>query len=279
MSTPQTLYAAALDTITDLRAQLARSEKEAERLIHENKRLNDQTSAGYVFNQMRLAWEALGGEKWAYRPQKFVEKCRALRAQLAQSEQECERLRTNMAAYVSEAEANYTTLQSQHRQARELLGEAHGEIARLQGIVDPEVDAPILEDFASRIRAYLQSAPPPESGVEGKDTGLFQSGKPSVPSGGRQVLWCATRNSEGKIFHRHLAYLNAYIMPLSDSQDDPGEDAVPIGDDGDYAWSGWFEESCDQCETQWRFTDEVVAWMRLPRLDAARSPKTDRPTQ
>ena len=55
MSTPQTLYAAALDTITDLRAQLAQSEQEVERLAHENKRLNDETSAGYVFNEMRLA--------------------------------------------------------------------------------------------------------------------------------------------------------------------------------------------------------------------------------
>jgi hypothetical protein len=122
----------------------------------------------------------------------------------------------------------------------------------------------------------------------------WKTGTPEVPQGGREVFWCATRNRGGKVFYRHLAYLNGYVMQLSDSQDDPGDDAadpldglgdflggepllldaVPVGDDGDYAWTGWYEESCDQCETQWRFMDEIVQWMRLPRaaIDQARTP-------
>ncbi len=96
----------------------------------------------------------------------------------------------------------------------------------------------------------------------------WQTGIPTVPEGGREVFWCATITPNGNLFHRHLAYLNGYIMPLSDSQDDPGDDAVAVGDDGDYAWSGWYEESCDQCETQWKFTDEIKAWMKMPKYDA-----------
>lgn len=97
---------------------------------------------------------------------------------------------------------------------------------------------------------------------------FWQTGTPNVTDGGREIFWCATRNSAGKIFHRHLAYLNAHVMPLSDSCYDAPESAVPVGDDGDYAWTGWHQESCDHCETQWSFDDEVVAWMRLPSFNA-----------
>lgn len=44
-----------------------------------------------------------------------------------------------------------------------------------------------------------------------------------------------------------------------------GCEPVPNSDE-DYYWTGWFEESCDQCETQWSYSGEIVAWLALPRL-------------
>ena len=99
---------------------------------------------------------------------------------------------------------------------------------------------------------------------------IWQTGSPVIPTGCRETFWCSVISETGKIHHRHLAYLNGYVMPLCDSQDEPGDDAVAVGDDGDYAWYGWYEESCNNCETQWKFNGEIKAWMKMPRLDAAR---------
>ena len=74
--------------------------------------------------------------------------------------------------------------------------------------------------------------------------------------------------SSDKIYHRTLTFCNGYVMPMSDCSAGSPKNAVPVGDDGDYAWTGWYEESCEQCETQWTFEGEVVAWMRLPRYSA-----------
>lgn len=99
----------------------------------------------------------------------------------------------------------------------------------------------------------------------------WRTGTPPVPPGARGTFWCAIRGANGKIYHRHLVYLNAYIMPLSDSCDDEPENAIPVGDDGEYAWTGWHEESCDQCDTQWSFNQEVIAWMSLPKYSGETS--------
>lgn len=100
-------------------------------------------------------------------------------------------------------------------------------------------------------------------------TDQWKTGTPDVAEGRRETFWCAIKGRNGKLFHRHLDYLNGHIMPLSDTcHDIAPEHAVPVGDDGDYKWTGWHEVSCDQCETQWGFRQEVIAWMRLPRYSA-----------
>lgn len=95
-------------------------------------------------------------------------------------------------------------------------------------------------------------------------------------------FWCAykhTAESEN-VYHRMLCYCNAYVMPLADSQWDAPKTAVPVGDDGDYAWTGWHAEACEQCDTQWEFGGEVVAWMRMPRYEAngPRQPASEKPS-
>lgn len=95
----------------------------------------------------------------------------------------------------------------------------------------------------------------------------FQDGTPDVKRGAKEVFWCVIRSQSGRLYHRPLTYCNAHVMPCSD-QCEPSDNAVPVGDDGDYEWTGWFEQSCEYCDTQWAFTFEVVAWMRLPRFNA-----------
>lgn len=48
-----------------------------------------------------------------------------------------------------------TAAQSSEREARALLEQAVGEMDRIAQIVDQEVDAPILDEVISKIRAYL----------------------------------------------------------------------------------------------------------------------------
>jgi len=121
-----------------------------------------------------------------------------------------------------------------------------------------------LDKLHAEVRRAIEANPQP---TPAPGRALWKNGTPDVKEGGREIFWCATRTSAGKIWHRHLAYFNACIMSLSDSCDEPPEGAVPVGDDGDYALTGWYQESCDYCETQWSFDGEVLAWMRLPRCD------------
>lgn len=79
------------------------------------------------------------------------------------------------------------------------------------------------------------------------------------------TFWCLTKESPTSPERaRALCYANGYLMGVSDSAGDPPEGAIPVGDDGDYSWTGWFEGSCQQCDTYWTYSGEVVAWMELP---------------
>ncbi len=100
-------------------------------------------------------------------------------------------------------------------------------------------------------------------------------GTPEVPLGKMRRFWCVTderapTDPNPRLRTKLLCYANAFVMPLSDSQDEPPPSAVPVGDDGDYAWTGWFGESCDHCDTHWSYdTYEVVKWMLLPSVKEA----------
>lgn len=96
---------------------------------------------------------------------------------------------------------------------------------------------------------------------------FWSHGTPIVADGGQRSFWCAVRlHAHSNLTHRFLVYCHRYVMPLSDDCYDPPAGVTPVPDgDGDYHWTGWFEASCDQCETQWCYTGEVVAWMELPR--------------
>lgn len=97
----------------------------------------------------------------------------------------------------------------------------------------------------------------------------WQIGTPNIPKNSQKAFWVAFKSKDvnsDKICHRFLMYCNEEIMPLSDLVNDDHEpkNAVPVGDDGEYAWTGWFQFSCDHCDTQWCFDGEVIAWMELP---------------
>lgn len=90
--------------------------------------------------------------------------------------------------------------------------------------------------------------------------------RPTIPAGTMRRYWCITRSTaSAKESGRMLCYGNAYVMPLSDNGGEAPDDAVPVGDDGYYAWTGWYEESCEQCDTYWAFHGEVLAWLELPQ--------------
>ncbi len=100
----------------------------------------------------------------------------------------------------------------------------------------------------------------------------WSTGTPDVKEGGCETFWCAVEGVNGKTFHRHLDYANRHQMPLADHIDEAPAGVEPVpGSDEDFYWTGWHEKSCDQCETQWMLNQRVIAWMRLPKFNAARA--------
>lgn len=142
--------------------------------------------------------------------------------------------------------------------------------------LDPRLGHPTLRDHVRRAigEALEKQAALYAAGAETlrheRDSAIatvaWGIGTPDVPPGKIENFWCAYKDDTGKTRHVFLSYCNAHIMPLSDSCDEAPKCAVPVGDDGDYAWTGWVELSCEQCETQWTFSHEIVAWMRLPKF-------------
>ncbi len=123
----------------------------------------------------------------------------------------------------------------------------------------PLVKESMVERTLAAVAPFL--APAPVEQARGWNTGT-----PDVKEGGCETFWCCFENDSGKHFHRHLDYANRHIMPLADGQDETaGMEPVPNSDE-DFYWTGWHEVACDQCDTQWRFSQRVVAWMRLPRF-------------
>lgn len=103
-----------------------------------------------------------------------------------------------------------------------------------------------------------ETLPPPEWVA-------WQIGTPPVKEGGREAFWCAVKHGTG-IAHTFLDYLNRHQMPCSDMCEPPkGAEPVENSED-EYYWTGWHQESCEHCDTQWSYSGEVIAWMRLPRL-------------
>jgi len=92
----------------------------------------------------------------------------------------------------------------------------------------------------------------------------WQVGNPDVAEGKRERFWCAVQTASRKTSFVTLEYLNCYAMPASDDCDPPS-DAEPVpGEEDEYSWSGWMEESSGICSHIWAFDGKVVAWMRLP---------------
>ncbi len=93
----------------------------------------------------------------------------------------------------------------------------------------------------------------------------WQTGIPDVPEGKQRRFWCAVNNGH---YYKCLLYSNRFVSPASDDAE-PTE-GTEANDDGDYYWTGWFEEACDQCDTFWSYSGTVNAWMKLPKYpDAA----------
>jgi hypothetical protein len=103
----------------------------------------------------------------------------------------------------------------------------------------------------------------------------WNDGLPPVPEGkeGRFLV------SSSGVIHL-LLYCNKFWAPCSDDCEPP--ENAPSNDDGDVCWSGWCEESCEQCDTFWTFSGKVDGWKPLPaalrtapaRTDAAK-PRSD----
>lgn len=93
----------------------------------------------------------------------------------------------------------------------------------------------------------------------------WNRGIPPVAVGKMERFWCLYSSDNKCDKYMMACYGNKYVMPLSDSCDDAPENAVPVGGDGDFEWTGWFEESCDHCDTFWKLHVNILAWMRLPK--------------
>ena len=87
----------------------------------------------------------------------------------------------------------------------------------------------------------------------------WREGLPDVPEG-KQRRYLVSANS-GK-WVGILLYSNKYWAPCSDDAEPP--EGAEVNDDGDVCWSGWCEESCQQCDTFWTFAGKVDGWKPLP---------------
>ena len=94
--------------------------------------------------------------------------------------------------------------------------------------------------------------------AEARKDGAWHDGVPEVPEGVQRAFLCSTN---GVVLR--LLYSNRFVGPASDETDPESEDEV-APDSGEYYWTGWFEESCDQCDTFWRWDKPVEGWMPLP---------------
>lgn len=152
-----------------------------------------------------------------------------------------------------------------------VVGDHNEAYHQLYSIADPEFisfepwqNLEAHADEASRLRdAVARLTAANKALVEALE---WKTGIPPVKERTQETFWCVTRTSTGTLGTALLCYGNKFIMPLSDTCDGPPANAVPIGDDGDYEWTGWWEESCDQCDTYWAHLDTVVAWIPLPKL-------------
>jgi len=97
-----------------------------------------------------------------------------------------------------------------------------------------------------------------------KQTLKWQVGTPDVAEGKRESFWCAVPTASGKTSCKELEYLNCYAAPASDDCDPPANAEPVPGEEDEYYWSGWMEESSGICHPIWAFDGKVIAWMRLP---------------
>lgn len=133
------------------------------------------------------------------------------------------------------------------------------------GKFEPHGNKPALAQ-ARAIIARAESATPSKHPDTERE---WQTGTPDVPAGAMRSLWCAVLADNGKVCHSMLCYANGHAMPLADWVDTIPDCCKPVdGDEDNVAWYGWYEESCDHCETQWHSSANVIAWMELPKYAA-----------
>lgn len=94
----------------------------------------------------------------------------------------------------------------------------------------------------------------------------WQTQTPTIPEGKRQAFWCACRYGEsGPILYRVCEYLNRYKLEF-EFEAEPSKQCEPVADEENvYRCTGWFEPSCDVCDTQYEAAFNVLAWQGLPR--------------
>lgn len=112
------------------------------------------------------------------------------------------------------------------------------------------------------------TSPPIGSSVE--FTGVWTLGnQPEIPTHQSRSFIVTTESSSGKRYSFQLSYLNRYRMELEDDFDVPPSyvDPVPAAE-GEYYFTGWFEDACESCETSFFYSDweKIIAFTEVPLL-------------
>ena len=95
----------------------------------------------------------------------------------------------------------------------------------------------------------------------------IKGNKPNLEEGQQAEYIVARQRPDGKVFTFVLTYANRHVMGLSDSCWEVPDCVEIIDEDHDeYMWSGWFDRSCEQCDTQWKYQNdaEIIAHMPIP---------------
>jgi hypothetical protein len=164
---------------------------------------------------------------------------------------------------LAEAQARHNITEGQRQDAETALAAALAECAKTEKILTTLLDeararSMIAEDRAEKAEADLAVARADSRRLD------WKTGTPDIPEGSQLRVLVTTEDANGKRRVHSLLYLNRFIGPCSDDREPPA-DAEECGDDGEYYWTGWHQESCTNCDTFWSWDGPtVVAWMPFP---------------
>jgi hypothetical protein len=116
----------------------------------------------------------------------------------------------------------------------------------------------------------MDTTTPPPIGSSVGFTGAWTLGnQPEIPEHQARLFIVTTESAAGKRHSFQLSYLNRFLMELNDDLEEPPSYVDPVpASEGEYYFTGWFEDACESCETSYFYSDweKIIAFTEVPIL-------------